>query len=138
MNTELLDIIKDKIPEGMVRPDETDNWLYKSKEEKIAIIKELDLYNCTDDGIYAYIPIRDNRYDRRNFIYRYIEDSNVCVPNADYTEDNPSFGIIAYPMQYFIDNDLIDTPMAIVKILYDDIARVLTNCIRCSKVKVIR
>jgi hypothetical protein len=127
-----------------------DNWLYASKEDKIAAIKANMNYEVIDDSyIIAYKAIRPDDYSFQSFRYKYLS-GNYYESNCDCNikEDN-SFGLAAWDKACAIaygKAKSTDIPFCLlknlkskfkiikVKILINDIGAITKNGkIRCRK-----
>lgn len=116
----------------------SDNWIYKSTEEKKRSIIATGKYECHKDYFIAYKAIKNDRYSKFNFQYRYLpgeEYESWC----DCSKDENSFGLSVGTMEfckiYADKNDIIVK----VQIRYEDVGRIVYdgNKIRCFSLQVI-
>ncbi|HNW65783.1 MAG TPA: hypothetical protein PKO10_01060 [Aliarcobacter cryaerophilus] len=118
-----------------------DNWLYKTKEDKLSYLKEncKDIYEIVDDNyIIAYKSTKIDGYSTYNFQYQYKVDETY-ESHCDCNIDNEnSFGLSAWTkekaLEYYNEGKLFK-----VHINIEDIGAIIhdNNKIRCSKLTVI-
>jgi hypothetical protein len=74
------------------------NWLYVTREEKLAAIKKCGLYEINDE-IIAYKGVRSDGYSKFNFQYHYEVGGTYeshCDCNLNYES---SFGLSAWTLE---------------------------------------
>ena len=115
-----------------------DNWIYTSTEEKKRSIIDTGKYECHEDYFIAYKAIKNDRYSKFNFQYRYLpgeEYESWCDCSKDENSFGLSIGTMEFCKNYANSNDIIVK----VQIRYEDVGRIVCDGekIRCFKIKIL-
>ena len=115
-----------------------DNWIYKSTEEKKWSIILTGKYEYHKDYFIAYKAIKNDRYSKFNFQYRYLpgeEYESWCDCSKDENSFGLSVGTMEFCKNYADRNDIIVK----VQIWYEDVGRIVYDGekIRCFKFKIL-
>ncbi|HNW66572.1 MAG TPA: hypothetical protein PKO10_05185 [Aliarcobacter cryaerophilus] len=118
-----------------------DNWLYKTKEDKLSYLKENcnGIYEIVDDNyIVAYKSTRVDGYSTFNFQYQY-KENEVYESHCDCNiNDENSFGLSAWTKEKALEH-YSKGKLFKVHINIEDIGAIVhdNKKIRCSKLTVI-
>ncbi|HNW65782.1 MAG TPA: hypothetical protein PKO10_01055 [Aliarcobacter cryaerophilus] len=118
-----------------------DNWLYKTKKEKLSYLKKhcKDIYEIVDDKyIIAYKSTKFDGYSTYNFQYQY-KENEVYETHCDCNIDNnASFGLSVWTKEKALEHYKLGKLFK-VHINIEDIGAIVHNNkkIRCSKLTVV-
>lgn len=133
-----------KLSEGFIREFEIylnkeyikDNWLYQDKDFLKDQVKSTGLYECYDDYFIAYKGIRNDRYSKFNFQYRYMS-GETYESFCDCSNEIDSFGLSVWTKEKA--REYCYELVVKVRVNYEDVGRVVHNGgkIRCRKITVL-
>lgn len=115
---------------------DSDNWLYKSTEDKKQAVIATGLYECYEDYFIAYKGIRSDRYSNFNFQYQYLKDG-IYESHCDCTKNENSFGLSAWTKEKA--NSYCNQLVVKVKVNYEDVGKLVHDYwkIRCFKIQIL-